>query len=730
MATTKTQSATSTAKAKKAAKATLMLTNDDLHMFAQGSWQRSWEKMGAHPDTQNRKKGWEFRVWAPGVKSVHVVGDFNEWDVWANALTPVQSSGIWEGFIPGLKEGMLYKYVIETASGELLYKADPYGFKMECPPGTASVLYDISGFKWGDRTYMNRRAKQNHMEQPLNIYEVHLGSWKRHGDEPQGEPGPDGEYAGPMDPFPAQRGTYYSYEDDADELVKYASDMGFTHIEMLPVMEHPFDGSWGYQSTGYYAPTARFGDPKDFMKLVDACHKAGIGVILDWVPGGFCSDAHGLANFNGQMLYENEIHPNWGTHKFDFGRGEVRSFLVSNCLFWLEMYHADGIRMDGVSSMLYLNFGVEDASQKKFNKYGTDENLEATAFIRQVNTAVGREHPDVMMTAEESTAWPLVTYPAEDGGLGFHYKWDMGWMNDTLRYMKTDFPWRPGNHGLLTFSIMYAFSENFINPLSHDEVVHGKCSLMGRMPGDIWRQFAGLRTLYFYQLAHPGASLSFMGNEIGQFIEWRYYESIQWFLAEEYDTHRNHQNFVRAMNHLYGSEPAFYEKAYSDDGYTWIDADNSQQSIITFVRHGKKEKDDLVFLINFDPASYESFKLGVPREGDWKVIFNSDRPEFGGSNYAGDEEQVASSKPESWNYLENSIEVKVPGLAGLVLKRVGKSSYKPPKKKASAKKTGTAKKSAAAKTAAAKKPAVKKSASSKKTTVKKASDQKKSTTKE
>ena len=373
----------------------------------------------------------------------------------------------------------------------------------------------------------------------------------------------------------------------------------------------------------------------------------------------------------------------------------------------LGRLHVDGIRMDGVSSMLYLNFGIDDPGQKKFNKYGTEEDLDASAFIRQVNCAVEAHYPDVMMMAEESTAWPLVTYPPQDGGLGFHYKWDMGWMNDTLHYMQTDFPWRPGNHGLLTFSIMYAFTENFICPLSHDEVVHGKCSLIGRMPGDWWRQFAGLRTLAFYQMTHPGAKLNFMGNEIGQFIEWRYYESIQWFLTEEYETHKHHQAFIKALNHLYTAEPALYERGYTDDGFTWIDADNSKQSIVSFVRQGEDVDDDLVILINFDPASYESFRVGVPREGDWEVIFDSDRPEFGGSGYAGDEPYTCSSEPYPWNGQMDSIEIKVPGLAGVVLKRRGPSSYKPPvveePKKATRKRSSSAKpKPAAAKKAPAK----------------------------
>lgn len=661
----------------------LILTDDDMYMFGNGTWHRSWEKMGAHPDTQNHTKGWHFAVWAPEVKSVHVVGDFNNWDPEANPLEPVKSSGIWQGFIPGLSEGELYKYVIETKEGNLLYKADPYGFYAEKQPGTASRLMDINGYEWGDAAWLKNRKTHPHMEEPLNIYEVHLGSWRRHGDEPQGEPREDGTYPGPGDPFPAQRGVMYTYDELATELVDYVKDMGYTHIEILPLMEHPFDGSWGYQPTGYYAATSRYGTPKQLMHLIDAAHQAGIGIILDWVPGGFCANDEGLASFNGHMLYEREIHPNWGTHKFDFGRGEVCSFLISNALFWVEMFHADGIRMDGVSSMLYLNFGVDDPGQKKFNKYGTEEDLNASAFIRAVNGAVEEAYPDVMMIAEESTAWPLVTYPADEGGLGFHYKWDMGWMNDTLHYMQTDFPWRPGAHRLLTFSMMYAFSENFILPLSHDEVVNGKCSLMGRMPGDQWRQFAGLRTLQFYQMAHSGAQLNFMGNEIAQFIEWRYYESIQWFLAEQFDTHRKHQHFVKEMNHLYLDEPAFWQVGYTEDGFTWIDADNSKQSIISFVRHGKNPDDDLVVVINFDPASYETFCMGVPREGDWAVIFDTDRSEFGGSDYMIDEldNTVVSSVPYPWNGCENSIRLPLPGLAALVLKRIGSSSYVPPKPK-------------------------------------------------
>lgn len=673
-----------------AAQPNLILTDDDIHLFGTGMWQRAWEKMGAHKDVQGNSEGWLFRVWAPQVSSVHVVGDFNGWDPKATPLTRAANSDIWETFVPGPEQGSLYKYVIETDAGELLWKADPFGFYAETCPGTASKLWDLGGYTWKDATWLNRRAERDIMKSPLNIYEVHLGSWKRHGNEPQGEPREDGTWPGPGDPFPAQRGTYYTYDDLSDELVAYVKKMGYTHIEVMPLSEHPFDGSWGYQATGYFAATSRYGTPQQLMHFVDACHKAGIGVILDWVPGGFCANAEGLATFNGRMLFEREIHPNWGTHKFDFSRPEVRSFLVSNALFWIEQFHVDGIRMDGVSSMLYLNFGVGNPADKKFNKYGTEEDLDASAFIRQVNCAVGKEFPDVMMIAEESTAWPLVTYPAEDGGLGFHLKWDMGWMNDTLHYMQCDFPWRPGNHSLLTFSIMYAFSENFILPLSHDEVVNGKCSLIGRMPGDDWRRFAGLRTLAFYQMTHPGAKLTFMGDEIGQQIEWRYYESIEWFLAKDFDaTHGAQQRFIEALNHFYTKQRGLWQNAYTEQGFEWIDANNSEQSIVSFVRHGDKPADDLLILINFDPASYETYRVGTPREGDWELVFNTDEPTFGGSGFP--VVDMASSKPEPWNMRDNSIEIAVPGLAGLVYRRRRASSYKPPK---AAKKKPTASRTA------------------------------------
>ena len=668
------------------------LTNDDLFMMAKGVWYRSYEKLGAHLDTEDGVSGYHFAVWAPKVRSVHVIGEFNGWDTQANALTETKDGGVWEGFVPGVTEGQLYKYVIETQQGDLLFKADPYAFSAELMPGTASRTSVTSDYDWHDGEYLEKRHGQNHMKQPLNIFEVHLGSWKRHDDGLAGNGDPNSE---------EKTGSYLTYDELADQLVDYVKEMGYSHIEVLPVMEHPFDGSWGYQVTGYYAPTSRYGTPKQFKHFIDRCHQEGIGVILDWVPGGFCADAHGLSNFNGDKLYEKEIHPNWGTYKFDLGRGEVRTFLISNLLYWIEAYHADGIRMDGVTSMLYLNFGIDDPRQKKFNDRGTEEDDASIEFVRMCNETVGKYYPDVMMIAEESTAWPLVTRPPEAGGLGFNYKWDMGWMNDTLHYMQTDFPFRPGNHKLLTFSIMYAFNENFILPFSHDEVVHGKCSLITRQPGDIWRQFAGLRALAFYQMTHPGGKLNFMGNEIGQFIEWRYYEGIEYFLSENYDTHRNHQHFIAELNKFYKAMPALWQRAYTPDGFDWIDADNNDQCVISYARHGDNEADDLVVLLNFEVNPYEEYRIGVPQPGIYEEVFNSDDEAYGGSGVTNKGVKFTSTD-EPWNGQKQSIVIRVPPLGGTALRFVG--PLPKPKKTATAKaKVTAAKKDAEAKVAAAKK---------------------------
>ena len=571
--------------------------------------------------------GYVFRVWAPHAAAVHVVGDFNFWNAEDLPMRKLDG-GVWEAVSAYAKEGQAYKYCVQGRSGRTVYKTDPYGNRCCALPETSSIIDPPDGFCWHDSAYRARMAKQSAIRWPVNIYEVHAGSWKRHDD-----------------------GSYLNYEELAAELVPYVKDMGYTHIELLPIMEYPYDPSWGYQVTCYFAPTHRYGTPKQLMQFVDACHQAGIGVILDWVPAHFPKDENGLFEFDGEFCYElsdpmmNE-HPDWTTRIYDYGKPEVQSFLISNACYWLSYFHVDGIRVDAVASMLYLDY---NRKQFKPNRFGGRENLEAIDFLRRLN-------------AEESTAFPLITRPDYDGGLGFLFKWNMGWMNDMLKYMSLDPLWRKGDHNALTFSMTYAYSENFILPLSHDEVVHGKCSLIGKMPGNYDDKFNNLRAFFAYQIAHPGKKLNFMGNEIGQFIEWRYYESIQWFLTEEYETHRHHQAFIKALNHLYTAEPALYERGYTDDGFTWIDADNSKQSIVSFVRQGEDIDDDLVILINFDPASYESFRVGVPREGDWEVIFDSDRPEFGGSGYAGVEPYTCSSEPYPWNGQMDSIEIKVPGL--------------------------------------------------------------------
>ena len=616
-----------------------------VYIYKQGNNYESYRYFGAHLTEQQGEKGVLFRVWAPHARAVSVVGDFNNWVPGSHPMRKVDNDSVWEVFIPGMKEYDVYKYCVTSADDRLTFKSDPYAFHTETRPSNGSKVYDLSGFEWHDAAWHDEQKKKDIINSPMNVYELHAGSWKmKEGDVP------------------------YNYTELADLLIPYLVEMGYTHVELLPITEYPFDGSWGYQVTGYFAPTSRYGTPKDFMTMVDKLHGAGIGVIMDWVPGGFCADAHGLATFNGQMLYEHEIHPNWGTHKFDFSRGEVRSFLVSNALYWVEAYHIDGIRMDGVSSMLYMNFGIDDPGQKRFNKNGTEEDLDASAFIRQTNLEMGRLHPDVMMIAEESTAWPLVTYPPKDGGLGFHFKWDMGWMNDTLHYMQTDFPWRPGNHRMLTFSTMYQFNENFVLPLSHDEVVNGKCSLITRMQCETWRQFAGLRALALYQMTHAGGKLNFMGNEIGQFIEWRYYEGIEYFLAEQFETHRKQQAFIAALNAVYNEQPALWQRAFEGSGFEWIDADNADQSIISFVRHGDKPKDDLVILINMDVNAREDFRMGVPEWCTYGEVFNSDEERFGGSGVVNNGRLKCEDVP--WNGREQSIVVRVPPLGGAIFKRV------------------------------------------------------------
>ena len=622
----------------------IKLSSEERFLFGEGTYYYSYQKLGAHAVKSDGVCGYNFALWAPDVKSVHVVGSFNNWDETQYSMYCDNDTGIWYTFIPDIKAGESYKYYIQTHDGRGFYKADPYAFYTECPPETASRLSDCKEYRWKDAAWMRKRSEGSVFEKPMNIYEVHLGSWKCHED-----------------------GTLYSYRELADELIPYVVDMGYTHIELLPVMEHPFGGSWGYQTTGYFAPTSRQGTPDDFKYFVERCHRKGLGVILDWVPGHFCRDAHGLGQFNGGKLFESDDHEQWGTYRFDFERGEVCSFLISSVFYWLSEFHADGIRVDGVTSMLYLNFGTINEQKKRYNQYGGEEDLAAVEFIKRLNTAVGKFFPNVMMMAEEITSWPLVTYPPEKGGLGFHFKWDMGWMNDTLKYMKTDFPYRPYNHNLLTFSMMYAFNENFVLSLSHDEVVHGKLSLIGRMPGDYWRKFAGMRALTLYQMCHTGAKLNFMGSEIAQFIEWRYYEGLEWFLTE-YDSHRDYQHFVKELNAFYKKQKALWQKSYSWEGFEWLDADNNEQSVISFIRKGVRPSDDLVILLNFHPNVYSDYRIGVPKKGVYEEIFNSDRPEFGGSGKINAE--PIESEEIAFHGKQHSVRLTVPPIGGVVLKRI------------------------------------------------------------
>ena len=578
-----------------------IIAADEAFLYNQGNYFHAYNSLGAHRMEIDGQAGWGFVVWAPGAINVWLVGDFNGWQNEGFAMQPLPG-GFWQLFTTAPKLGDLYKFRLQTKQGRLLYKADPFAFAAEKRPGTASKLVEL-GYSWQDADWLAERRRGSHFEKPLNIYEMHLGSWRRK----------DGTAENPEG--------FLSYRELAEQLPAYLQKMGYTHVELMPVMEHPFDGSWGYQITGYFAPTSRYGGPQDFMYLVDCLHQAGIGVILDWVPGHFCRDEHGLVQFDGGNLYEMEEHLEWGTYKFNFRKQEVLSFLISNAIFWLDVYHADGLRCDGISSMLYLNYGVGDDEPHRFNEKGGEEDLAAVAFLQKLNQTISQYYPDVFTVAEESTAWPLVTYPPADGGLGFHYKWDMGWMNDTLKYMSIDFPGRFYNHRLLTFSMMYAFNENFVLPLSHDEVVHGKHSLIGRMPGDYWRQFANLRLLYLYQMTHSGAKLNFMGNEMAQFIEWRFAEQLEWFLLD-YEKHAQYQHFVSQLNQLYLREPALWRQNYSWDGFKWLEADNAEQSVLLFLRSRLPfdragRGDYTLVVLNFLPNSYQEYEVGVPEAGDY-----------------------------------------------------------------------------------------------------------------
>jgi 1,4-alpha-glucan branching enzyme len=629
----------------------VLLTDRDIYHFREGTFFRAYEKLGAHPqppDAPGASGGTRFAVWAPNASAVSVVGDFNHWDRHSHPLTPrSDSSGIWEGLLPAVGSGALYKYHVISRDGDYREdKADPYAFRTEVPPRTASVVCEL-GYQWHDQEWMGRRAQANGLGSPWSIYELHLGSWRR---------------------VPEQHNRYLTYRELAHAVADYVVDVGFTHVELLPVMEHPFYGSWGYQVTGYFAPSARYGTPQDFMYFVDHLHSRGIGVILDWVPSHFPTDAHGLARFDGTHLYEHAdprqgFHPEWSSSIFNYGRAEVRNFLASSALFWLETYHIDALRVDAVASMLYLDYGRR-AGEWIPNHFGGHENLEAVEFLKQLNTAVYRDHADTQTIAEESTAWPMVSRPTYLGGLGFGLKWNMGWMHDTLKYFQLDAVHRKYHHSRLTFSLWYAFTENFVLPLSHDEVVHGKGSLIGRMPGDEWQQFASLRLLYGYMWTHPGKKLLFMGGEFGQRREWQHEESLEWHVLR-YPLHAGVQHWVRDLNALYRATPALYELDFSSAGFQWVDCDDADESVISFLRLSGSGAPPLLVACNFTPVPRESYRLGVPRGGIWRELLNSDATDYGGSGQGNSGAVQALDEPAHGR--SHSLIVRLPPLAVLVL---------------------------------------------------------------
>ncbi len=590
-------------------------TEHDVHLFHEGRLYESYKTFGAHLQEEGGVKGTRFSVWAPHASKVSVIGDFNNWNGNKHEMEKVNEEGIWSLFVPELGEKELYKYEIHTAYGQVLLKADPYAFYSEVRPNTASVIYNIEGYKWNDQKWFRNKKKKNVYAEPVSIYELHFGSWKKKED-----------------------GTFYTYAELAELLIPYVLEHNFTHIEIMPLVEHPYDRSWGYQGTGYYSPTSRYGTPQELMYFIDQCHQNGIGVLLDWVPGHYCKDAHGLYMFDGQPVYEYQDphvqeNPVWGTANFDLGKPEVRSFLISNALFWMKYYHVDGFRVDAVANMLYWKAG----GQFQKNEY-------AVAFLQKLNEAVFTEDPTVLMIAEDSTDWPLVTAPTYEGGLGFNYKWNMGWMNDILKYMECEPEHRKYIHDKVTFSLLYAYSENFVLPLSHDEVVHGKKSLLNKMPGDYWRKFAQLRLLYGYFMTHPGKKLLFMGGEFGQFDEWKDLEDLDWNL-QDFEMHRLMQKYYKELSALYKRSKPLWQLDHTHEGFQWIDADNRDQSIFSFIRKGEKEDDLLVVVCNFTEKVYTDYKVGVPAFANYNEILNSDAVEYGGSGQINKKRLKTIQKP-------------------------------------------------------------------------------------
>jgi 1,4-alpha-glucan branching enzyme len=626
-----------------------ILTEFDLYLMGEGRHYDTYEKLGAHVKTLEGVIGVHFAVWAPNARRVSVVGDFNGWDGRVNPMRLRGNSGVWELFVPEFDEGVIYKYEIVGPQNNVLpLKADPYGFRSELRPNTGSVVSRLDKHSWNDGDWMQQRVSKNWLEEPVSVYEVHLGSWRRK---------------------PEENNRWLSYQELANELIPYVKELGYTHIELLPIMEHPYDGSWGYQTLGYFAATSRYGSPTDFMEFVDRCHQAGLGVLLDWTPAHFPRDTHGLAQFDGTHLYEHSdprqgSHPDWGTLVYNYGRNEVVNYLVSNALFWLDKYHIDGLRVDAVASMLYLDYSRQPGEWIP-NRYGGRENLDAIDFFKRLNEVVHQRFPGVLTIAEESTAWPGVSRPTYLGGLGFSLKWNMGWMNDTLSYFSKDSIFRRYEHNKLTFSLLYAFSENFMLPFSHDEVVHGKNSLLHKMPGDMWQQFANLRLLLAYQYAHPGKKLLFMGQEIAQRQEWSETRSLDWHLLQ-HDSHRGIQRLVGDLNRLLVSEAAMYQVDFDWQGFEWVDANDSDNSVYSFIRRGENPDDMLIVILNATPVVRYGYHIGVPRPGHYEEILNTDAATYGGSN-AGNLGGMNAGE-HAWQGRRYSLALTLPPLAAVFLK--------------------------------------------------------------